>query len=101
VSDTGDVGDMGDNEGYTYYVSLNIDNDPITLYRYHRDPYGIMEVWHNDDRVWIGTLLSLPEIQGLGGSPDYRRVTDDPIATCEGYGADPRTLPERNDSREG
>ena len=56
--------------GPVYWVKTNIDNRPVNLYR---ETGTRVDVWHEGE--WRPTQLSRPELDGLGGSADFRQLS--------------------------
>ncbi len=58
----------------THYVRVDDDGEPIRLLRGRAGP---VDRW--EDGKWINTGLFQPQLDGLGGSSDYRQVRDEDV----------------------
>ena len=59
----------------THYVRVDDDGNPMRLLRGLAGP---VERW--EDGEWVATGLFQPQLDGLGGSSDYRRLRDEDVA---------------------
>ena len=59
----------------THYVRVDDDDNPMRLLRGLAGP---VERW--EDGEWVATGLFQPQLDGLGGSSDYRRLRDEDVA---------------------
>ena len=59
----------------THYVRTDDDGQPILLLRGRAGP---VDRW--EDGKWVNTGLFQPQLDGLGGASDYRRLRDEDVA---------------------
>ena len=59
----------------THYVRVDDDGNPMRLLRGRAGP---VDVWNGSE--WVSTSLFQPQLDGLGGASDYRRLRDEDVA---------------------